>query len=49
MEDKIAALEGEIYSKRTWLEQHGKKAKKPRPDWEIDSKETGPDVARGHS
>lgn len=40
MEDKIAALEGEIYSKRTWLEQHGKHAKKPRPDWEIDSKET---------
>ncbi len=39
MQDKIAALEGEIYSKRTWLEQHGKHTKKPRPDWEIDSKE----------
>jgi hypothetical protein len=39
MQDKIAALEGEIYSKRAWLEQHGKHAKKPRPDWEITSKE----------
>jgi len=39
MEDKIAALEGEIHSKRTWLEQHGKHAKKPRPEWEIHNKE----------
>jgi len=38
IEEKIAALDAQIASKRQWLEDHGTHAKRPRPEWEIESK-----------
>ncbi|ACI55722.1 hypothetical protein Rleg2_2448 [Rhizobium leguminosarum bv. trifolii WSM2304] len=42
--EMIAWLDRRIASAMTWLDDHGKGSKKPRPDHEIESKEY--DIAR---
>ncbi len=42
--EMIAWLDRRIASAMTWLDQHGKGSKKPRPDHEIETKEY--DIAR---
>ncbi|MCS0459509.1 hypothetical protein [Rhizobium favelukesii] len=42
--EMIAWLDRRIASAMTWLDEHGKGSKKPRPDHEIDTKEY--DIAR---
>lgn len=43
-QEMIAWLDRRIASAETWLDDHGKRSKRPRPDHEIEAKEY--DVAR---
>ena len=43
-EEMFAWLDRRIASAETWLEDHGKRSKRPRPDIEIETKEY--DIAR---
>jgi hypothetical protein len=43
-QEMIAWLDRRIASAETWLEDHGRSSKKPRPDHEIETKEY--DIAR---
>lgn len=39
IDEKVDFLSARIWSAHTWLEDHGRHSKKPRPDFEIEQKE----------
>ena len=38
-QEKIDFIRSSIWSLQTWLQDHGRLAKKPRPDFDIDQRE----------
>lgn len=39
IQEKIDFIAGRIWSLQTWLEQHGRNSKKPRPEFDIEQRE----------
>lgn len=39
LQEKIDFIAGRIWSLQTWLEQHGRASKKPRPEFDIEQRE----------